>query len=248
MLSPKAYLKQGMPESHEIWVNALEMVEHCLQGDCKQSFFKDGSPSINRFHEWSAGMQNRAQWDGKFQELFENNYRPIPKWTRYDDDSGDLMVDRYISGEELCFDAYERKARQKQAISVIYDGNVCWGDRHETYMVERHRKVYEIAAQCEAERRPCRVIVIMNDLIPEVKNDTLKMFLVVKDYNDPIFPAIWGTFVNNLYTNAFANVIMDYFVGTYDSGNGRPIELHKIRSFFPDDEELIMFGRDLIDD
>ena len=248
MLTPDEYLRNGMPDSHEIWLNGLEIVEHCLQGSYRKTFYQDESPARSHFREWSEGMTQRSKWDDKYDQIFENSYRPVPKWTRYDDDCGDLQVDAFIAKEELCFEAWERRARQKQAVSVIYDGNVCYGDRHETYMVERHQKVYDIAAQCEAERRPCRVIVIMNDQIPEIKGDTLKNFFVIKDYNDPIFPAIWGTFTKNLFTNAFANVYMDYFIGTHTGGNGIPVALHKIRSYFPEDEELIMFGRDLIDD
>lgn len=237
--------REELPKGNEVWLYGLDAVEHCLQGDVNQTLYKHQSPAVEQWQEWREGMLERTNWDEDFQDIIDNAYERVPKWKRYDDDSGDFQLDAWLNKEDQCFEGYEKIAVDKPAVSVVYDMNVPWCDRNETYMVDAHRKVYEIAAQCEAERRPCRVVVVMNDVIPEIERDTLKVFFVIKDYNDPIFPAIWGTFVNNRYTNAYGNVVNDYLIGTRHYGNGRPTALWEIEKYFPEDEELIVFGKDL---
>ena len=241
MKTPKEWIAGDFPESGEIWINALDLIEHCLQGDANQSFFKNQSPVESTFREWQEAMQERAKIDQEFQQIFDNSYLPKPKWAAYPETSGDLLVDAYIAGENLVFESFEKRERQKQAISIIYDGCVPGGERSDSYMKRRHQKVYDIAAQAEAENRPCRVIAAHCIQIPESK-ELIKLFAVIKDYFDPIFPSIWGTYTTNRYTNSWCNVFMDYFVGTRAWNNGSVRELKNTRQYFPDDEELILYG------
>lgn len=106
-------------------------------------------------------------------------------------------------------------------------------------MIERHRKVYSIAAECESQNIPCRVIAIGHN---EIDEGIFTLFAVVKDYYDPIFPAIWSTFMNNYVTNKYVNNFMDFFIGTHSAGNGSPKKLKDVGRFFPEDEELIIFS------
>ncbi len=92
----------------------------------------------------------------------------------------------------------------------------------------------------EGEDIPCRVICALGISIPErYGQDPLKIYSVIKDYSDPIFPGIWGAIRNNADTNSFVNVIMDFMVGTRCGGNGTPTEI-RVKEDFPEDEEVII--------
>ena len=119
----------------------------------------------------------------------------------------------------MCFEDERRTTQQQDCVSVIMDLGIPYCERHDTYMVERHQQVYDLIAQCDSEDRPIQVIAALGESISEHKKD-VKIFVTVKNYNDSIFPSIWGVLKNNLTANAFVNVIQDYFIGTSDSGNG----------------------------
>lgn len=248
MITCEEHLAKGKPPDDGIvWVHALDVTDHCLQGDTGKSFYKDDRDDRRHFSDWAEQMQNRADWDGDFQNIIDNSYEPVRKWQRYDADSGEFNVDQYLGAmddpDALFFEGWEKVLRQKPAVTVVYDLAVPWGERDRDYMVKRHREVYAIAAQCEAERRPCRVVGIFPFQIPEMTK-VVRLFVVLKDYADPIFPAIWGTFINNATTNDFGNVVADYFIGTADRGNGAVVEtsLSLIKEQMPEDEEIKLFA------
>ena len=241
MLTPSEYLKNGVPKNQELWLNGIDIVAHCLQKDYSQSFYQDSSPSTQRYDDWADAMQSKVIIDDGFQDIYDNAYAPKKRWFSTFDDTGAFDVSSYISKEEFCFENERAIKSNYDALSIIIDMMVPYGDRDCPYMVNRHKKVYELIAQCDSDSRPVQVVAVQNIKIPEL-NETLKMFIIVKDYTDTIFPSIWGSLKNNESANNFCNVLMDYFIGTTIKGNGTPTTLEHAEKYFSDNEELIIFG------
>lgn len=250
MLTPKEVLDyhrlhDRLPGKNEVWVHALELVEHCLERDTDQTLFRcrDDHHDRGLHREWVEAMQNRNQLDEKYAEIWENAFDRKEQWTECFNDTGSFDVSSWLSGEQNCFVDTEKQFDQGPAISILIDINVNYHQRHDSYMVDRQREVYRIVAQCESTNRPCRVIGVFTCEIDEIRGDLLKIFMVVKDYDDPIFPAIWGTLIDNQCTNSFLNTIQNYFTGTHSMGNGSCETLRNPEQFFPE-EDLILFGTD----
>ena len=242
MQTPSEYLKNGIPKSNELWLNGLDIVKHCLQGDSEQSFFKANDPAKKHLTHWQDAMAQRAESDGSFIDIYDNAYKPEVQWQTFDNDTGMLDVGQFINGESLCFEDDIEVYEQGQCVSVIIDMAIPWSEREDTIMQTRHEQVYNLIAQCDGENRPIQVIGAFRISVSEHKKP-LNIFIVVKEYNDTIFPAIWGTLIDNRSCNDFINVIMDYFVGTIDGGNGQIKAMDQADQYFPEHEELHIFGK-----
>jgi len=241
MLTPSEYLKESFPENNTLWLSGMDIIRHCLQKDVKQTFFNDNSPHTNYWDAFSEAMQDRAQAEDNFQEIYDNTYQPKQKPLIIQDDSGILDVSAFIAKEELCFESEINFIDNTDAVSVIMDMFIPFRDSEETYMVTRHQKVYDLIAQCDAENRPIQVVGALSLEIPEL-SEPFKCFIIIKDYSDPIFPTLWGVLKNNKTANNFLNVIMDFFIGTRDEGNGTLKEINNAEQYFADHENLIIFG------
>jgi len=241
MLTPIKYLKNGMPASHELWLNGLDIVAHCLQQDYKQSFYQDDRPATRHYNEWSESMQDHVIADDNFDDIYSNAYAPKKSWIGFHDDSGSFDTSAFIAGEDFCFEDERRVKQQQDSMSILIDIAVPYSERNDSYMVARHKAVYDLIAQCDSDDRPVQVIGVLTIAIPEI-DDNLKMFIMVKDYTDSIFPSIWGALKTNCTTNSFLNVIMDYFIGTHAGGNGVPKTLEHAEQYFPQNEEIVIFG------
>ncbi len=241
MPTPLEYLEDGIPASHELWLNGLDIVKHCLQKDSQQTFFKTTRPATRHWNDWSEAMSKRAENDDNFQDIYDNAYIDKNQWETVDNDSGLLDVGQFIAGEELCFDEDVQVYETGDCMSVLIDIAIPYCERSKSYMIERHKLVYDLIAQCDSEERPIQVIGVLGVKVDELPTP-LKIFIVVKEYNDTIFPAIWGTLINNEVCNSFINVIMDYFIGTHDCGNGSPRTVKDAEIYLPEQEELHIFG------
>lgn len=237
MVTAEEYIKRPTPL---IWMHALDILRHVLKGDTEQTAFKDNiSPNRTCLQELRKDLEEHLKYDPGFDELVERtNFRAkrrVPMW----DDSGDLEVGAYIDREELCFTDYPKVDRpDTNGITITFDMFVAWKDRDGDYMIERHRKAYELAVQAEAEGVPCRVIGVVTSKIPEF-SETCRCFAVIKDFNDPIFPGIWGALKTNRTTNNFINTIADFLVGTRQCGNWYPTPTFMEREF-AEDEVIVL--------
>lgn len=240
MLTPKEYLDAGWPTSNEFWLDGTDIIKHCLQKDTTQTFYKDPAPSPY-FDRWLKAMENRAQNSDNFTDIYDNAYQPKEQWQTIDNDSGLLDVGQFINGDELCFEDDIQCYQEGQCVSILIDIAVSAAERNATFMIARHQKIYDLIAQCDGENRPVQVVGVFSIRIPEQKIP-LNLFIVVKEYNGAIFPAIWGTLINNQSCNNFINVVMDYFIGTTHIGNGRLVTLTRAEECFPELEDLHIFG------
>ncbi len=241
MLTPKEYIANGIPDNHEIWLNGLDIITHCLQKDTSKTFFKN-RPSSHTWDNWQQAMSDRAQADDNFQDIYDNAYQPKQEPRTMQSESGDFVIDYYLDKEELMFEEHEDQYMQGDAVSVVIDICLPYMDRDKSYMIKRHQDVYDIIAQCDSDNRPIQVVGAFEIGVPELKKH-LKIFVMIKDYTDSIFPSIWGTLKTNESTNDFLNVMMDYFIGTRSGTNGKCKTMKQAENYFPMNEELIIYGK-----
>lgn len=250
LMTPAEYVKAGKQAYRRnpvVWVHALDLMEHILKGDPKDVCLEtDLNPDSEHLEDMREGMAERSKkHDEEFRQLTENSYMPKKRYFIEKSDAGEFCLDAFLNGEEQIFEEPVKKLSQGRAVTILYDVGVAWSERPLNFMEERHKKVYTVTAEMMSVHRPVRVIAVLGEDCRDVPG-ICKTFAIIKDFNDPIFPGIWGCFTNNLTTNAWLNSVQDYFVGTTDSWNGT-ISHVNVREYFPDDE-LIIFGNRVIDE
>jgi len=245
LLTAKEYIEIGGDEIRKdrhpvIWLNSLDLLDHCLQADTEQTLFKCHMVRGNHAEMLREDLSMRSETTDDFVSAQENSYKPVRKWKEFRSESGDFDLDRYLAKDELMFTEHRKSYAQGRACTILYDVAVSGMESYDTFMIERHKKVYSITAERESQRKPTRVIACVKIEMDEVKDMTI--FMLLKDFCDPIFPGIWGAYSNNRSTNSMLNCICDYFIGTHHEGNGKPTTITNVGQFFPDDE-LIIYGK-----
>jgi len=240
MVTPEEYIEEKYTV---IWLHAIDAMKHILKGDYKQSAYKTpcrDHSHLNNLREEIEQHKDPLDYDAIFEESFKPDRKAIP----FDSNTGDLDIDRYLNLNPLCFDDYRKERTRKAALTLALDIAISYRERRLSDMEERHREIYAIACEAEAENRPCRVVACAGTRIPEL-NKPLKIYCVIKDYQDPIFPGIWAAFKTNATTNDFMNCLMDYLVGTKADGNGTVTDLF-IEEDIPADEIILIKAKRII--
>lgn len=201
-----------------LWTHALDVLKHVLKGEIESTFFKNRFPADYHLDELQAYLDGRPKEVDSFLEARHNVFVQERKWRRFDSECGDLSTDRYLDGEPRPFDDYRKTFVPKPAVSIIMDMTVPHSEREGTSIKKRHEQIYKYACEANKEGRPCRVVGVEKCDLSECSDH--KSFIILKDYDDPIFPSIWAAFENNAMANSFLNAYMDYFIGTHHSGNG----------------------------
>ena len=240
MLTPERFVDMGADAPNIVWLNGLELLAHCLVGDYKKSLYKDQWPTRTCLDGLREELEKHTDGNEDFHQVSENVYWEDYRRRHTRADSGDLNIGRYVNGDENCFDETikEMEDECQDAVSVILDMNIAYEDRQSNEMVQRHKKIYEIVLKCEAEQIPCRVTACFSIEIPEREND-FTFYIVIKNYDDPIFPGIWGAFKSNVSTNDFINVIMDFLIGTESGRNGLCKHM-SVREEIQDDKIIVI--------
>lgn len=236
MLTPQEYIRKK-PEL--IWMHGLDALKHCLKGDATQTAYGDDKPVVHLLAELKRDLGVHSEYDAKFDEMRETTFIRDFEVNETPSEVGELDIDAYINHDELMFEECIKVEQDNsaEAITVVMDMGIAAAERQGSEMAERHRKIYQLCLKSEADEIPIRVVAAV-EIVSNKPAKTFKIFLVIKDYEDPIFPALWGAFKTNETTNTFLNVIMDYLIGIHDKGNGSPVWLnvsHEIR-----DDEIIL--------
>lgn len=229
MLTCREYLElfpDRPPE--EIHVHGLDLLQHCLRGDVKETWYKDRSDKKTHLYELQEELEKHTDND-ELNNVLNDVLTQKPKWTRYDSEDGDLDIDRYIQTKDnpdgaLIYDGFRKEMKPKPAMTLILDCAIPYMERSLGDMAHRHKLVYTLATQAYMEGRPCRVIATWGVKYTE-ESLARVFFITIKDFSEPMFSGMWGAFKNNRTTNCLLNVIMDYFIGTDDYGNGRPVDI-----------------------
>jgi hypothetical protein len=237
MLTPQDYIREK-PEL--IWMHGLDALKHCLKGDISQTAYKDKKPQAHHLGLLKEELGIHKNWDATFEEVKETTFIRDFEIVETPSDVGELDIDAYINHDELLFEECIKVEQEdsSEAITIIMDMGIAGSERDGSEMVERHKKTYELCLKAEADDVPIRVIGAAK-LLSDRPKKVIKIYLVIKDYEDPIFPAIWGAFKTNKSTNDFMNVFMDYMVGIHDSGNGAPVDLRVTDDIWEDEIILI---------
>lgn len=242
MITPQEYVDRFNDKPPDtMWVHGLDLLQHCLQGDRTKTFWRDTKHHKKYLWEVQEELERHSNVEKEnLNKVLEDGLRQQTKWKRVDDYSGDLDIDMYLgdrSGDSPMFNSYTKEKRFRPAMNILMDCEIPWGERGGSEMIRRHKRVYELTVQAVNEGRPCRVIAASRFQIDEMPRMTL--FIVVKDFSEPIFSGIWGAFKTNASTNSFLNVIMDYWIGTSDFGNGSAVGF-SASEYFTENEVTIV--------
>jgi len=235
MQTPQEYVEQ---KPLVMFVHALEAVEYCLQGGDTRTAYPSPNRAWTFFYALKTAMERgAAEPPEEFGEIEQQVFNPRKRTREVDSENGEINIDRYLNRERLCFDEPVKIPQDAPSVSIVLDMAIPWGERESQDMAARHKEVYRLALEAEANQIPCRVIAAVGMSIPE-RRDNLRCYLVVKDYDDPIFQGIWGALATNATTNDFVNVLMDFLIGTRADGNGRPTMIDVAQDI--DDDEIIL--------
>jgi hypothetical protein len=231
-----------------ISVEAMDIMETILKGDGGTAIFQptyDGT-SLQRYLSELRDSIDRAKDDHEAcDSAFDNAYIPSRRYKpEFSENDGDLSIDQYINGSRKPFEhIVEVIEDSKKAISIYIGLNVPWGDRERSYIKRAYEKVYQVAATCEAENRPCRVVGVINyrGIDERQGNKPLPLFITFKNYNDPIFPAIWAGISDNRVCNSLICLIAWLVFGTMTPTAGGPAYT-SVSNYIGDDDDVIIYA------
>ena len=237
MITPEEYIKK---KPYCFFIHGLDLLDYVLKGRTESEFTAYGDQKHNPEHlrDLKTGMSKRLDIDPEYYSIIENSEFVQRKAIRMNSDVGELDIDRYLDKEEQCFIEYRKEQIPYDALTILIEIAIPYAERYSDEMKYRHREAYKIAVESELNNRPCRVLGVLAISIPEIAPETLRCYVIIKDFNDPIFPGIWGALQNNSTTNDLWNVMSDYLIGTECHGNGLAVIFNPRRDF-SDDEELV---------
>lgn len=216
-----------------LFIHNLDLLEHILKADPKQTAYKTNVTPYWEAHKVFVDEMEKTVPKGQFRKI-EEGFNKRLTTVEVVSDQGSLNVDRYLGGDDLCFDEPVKRYKPKLSRTIIFDfgKNECENGGEDC--IQRYRKVYEQVLRAEEDGTPCRVIAGAKH---DFHEGSLKIYIVVKDYTDPIFPAIWACIKTNKAAWAMNNQIADFLIGTKSYGNGRSVEL-VIGDDIPKDEDV----------
>jgi len=222
-----------------LWIHNLDLLEHVLKADPMATAYKTTKEPSWRAHEtFVQEMEKVVPIDGfrRIEEGFNKRLTTVDVAS----EQGSLNVDRYIGGDQLCFDEPVKRYRPKLARTIIFDYGKNYGEQDGNDCLERYHEVYKQVLEAEENGEPCRVVGGEGHQFREIQKEghhCLKLFVVIKDYTEPIFPAIWACIKTNKAAWALGNVIADFLVGTNEHSNGRAVPF-TIGDDIPRDEDV----------
>lgn len=238
MFTCAEYVKKGREECPEnIYVHGVDLLSHVLRGDTKNTILKTGLSVSGCLSGLRDAVESWQAADVDYSEIEETAFSPESKRVYVKSDSGELDLGRYIGGDRLPFDDCKRRKIDKSAVVLLLDAAMPANERDLSDMVGRHAKIYRAAVKAESEGRPCKVVAVENMLYEDWK--TVALHITIKDFDEPIFPAIWGAYITNATTNDFCNCIASYFVGTSCWGNGTPKDYDASAEYNPMESEIV---------
>lgn len=228
-------------DTNILWAHGLDVLSHVLQGMGAKTLWDKTDDELKEImvdrhvNLLSEMMKNPPKYDKKFNRIIENTVRPVKKYRPIRTDQGgefdvELWLERGGFENDGRKDFYLEDIRQVRndqglPITVIIDGSIPYTERDKPeIMRERHDEAYNIALKSESEGRPCRVIAVGNTEYKETEKNQI-FSIIIKDYDDPIFPGIWGAFQDSKVANALGCALGAFIYGTVDSGMGRVLSM-----------------------
>jgi hypothetical protein len=225
------------------FIHAVELLRHVLKGDHRQTAYVGKGKNFKSTHHLRDLMEymeeHKKESNADFKRLQKESYRRKKAWRDIDAETGDIQIDRYLNNERKMYTDQQSTIKKKRALSLIFDIGTNANERGDSFVNKRYEKIYKLTFQAMADRRPCRVIAVDGHGITEIRGRPLAMYMVIKDYRDPIFPGIWGALKGNAQANTLLNCIAEYFIGTEDYGNGHSTTVYINSDIRHDEIQLI---------
>lgn len=243
-----------------VWVHSLDLLDYVLEGNVEKSKWKgrdlNGASYLNIIRD--AMAEGPGEPDPEWFKALDKMWKPKKKYRTRKSKSGPKFNVRgyieYKAGDKAarCFQTYYKTTEgKKEALTIVFEMCIHGGQTNGKEMEQRHKEIYNAALSCERDGIPCRVVAFTSSRAgdsrhyPKAPQDlTIKYFIVVKDYNERIYPGIWGALKTNKTSNALQNCIHNYFSGTHASGNGNSQNKINFAEYVPQNEKVeVMSGK-----
>lgn len=216
------------PHGGVVWWHGMDMLQYLMRNDAAHSAFRNSELDHYRLRYTGFVEQikdykfDRERLDITMEQVLSRPRKRNKYRTSVDGD--DLDVTSYIEtfGEpspKVWDEPYKIVCERRQAVNVYFESSVPWTSRLQGYIANRQHIAYNIALNCEQDGVPCRIVTCYAVRIPEVKT-SIEFHIVIKDFDEPIFPQLWGIFLNNRTANDAWNFVSEMIIGTSDDGNG----------------------------
>jgi hypothetical protein len=221
--------KDTIPETEIIYWNGQDLMNYILSFNSSKNVVKTRFDKQTKgFDPFADEMLNIVKTEIKkslpkngYHKTLDGIYRSYHTREKQSD-SGDFDVEFYIEKSPIPWIETLKQETQGDGVTIIFESNVPWCDRHNNYIQKRHESIYKICLSNELNKIPTRVIAILGIEYPEYNYKTSEYRIIIKNYDDPIYPNVWGVLRNNKSMNAITNCISDFIVGTIHYGNGMP--------------------------
>ena len=239
MITVREYIARKMPPRS--FLSMPDVVNHILKHDTRRTVFKcpDTLDSDICFKNFVQSLKTPPETPKLFNSCIDEAYSPRRRHKEFDADSGDLDLDRYLNHEPRPFSDVFTIYEPRPARTILIDSCIPGKERNDEDTTEQHKAVYMEALKAEAEGTPLRVIACRTSRIDEL-TAPYTVYIVLKDWNDPIFPNIWGALKTSETTNDFGNCFQDYITGSHAHNNGWPRTTYYENDFSPDEEIILI--------
>ena len=236
MLTAKEYIRL---KPNVLWIHNLDLLAHVLKADPKDTAYRTDEEPYWKAHTAFVEEIERAVPVDQFRKI-EEGFNRQKTTVEIPAEQGALNVNRYLNNDPLCFDEPVKWFRPRLSRTIIFDYGKNQNESNGKDCQKRYEKIYKQVIEAEENGEPCRVIGVEGHSFSEIHAsgaDCLRIYLIIKDYDDPIFPAIWACVKTNRASWALGNVIADFLVGTGDYGNGKAVGF-SIGNDIPADEDV----------
>ncbi len=240
-----------------LWAHGLDVLAHVLKGmGAATAWGNTGDFEKTRtlrvhVEPMSEALKNPPTYDKNFDNLVDTTFKKIKRYkTIRTDEGGDFDVELWMErggfDNDGRKDFYLEEVKQistgmSRPLTVVMDGSIaCSEVDNPEIMKDRHDQAYGMTLKAEAEGRPCRVIAIERT---EYDEKTVTMITTIKDFDDPIFPGIWGAFQDSKIANALGCAESVFLFGTRSDNLGtlRVVKKIEIENLL-DGEEVVYAG------
>jgi hypothetical protein len=234
-----------------VFLDGLDIMQHVLKGDIQQSAYKNNDPWWYALDHLKAELAKGQETDHEFNEQIRYISEDRRGRRSITSDCGEFDLDLYLNANgnrpEVFIDEV-MDITEKDAVSVVFDLFVPAGKRDGTDVIERHKAIYKIVLEMEERNIPCRVVAAMPCYYSEFGdkyrswNSKGRWYFVVKHYESPMIPALWGAIKNNQCANSLINAFCDFIIGTHDFGNGHMFSVNVSQDITQDKIILVDTG------
>jgi len=241
------------PMFNPSWFSAIEMYRYFMKGKRTEAYYhrKDFGGDEDAVRYLRKHLSDIDETD-TYQSIIDETFKPTMKLVEEPSTSGEIVIERYLDGVANMFDEPYKRRVHRPGMTIIFEIAIPVSENRSEKQRRRFDKVYRLVTTAENDGCPCRVIAAAATRCSErheevhqarkvgVKLDsTIRTYWVIKDYEDPIFPGIWGPMSTSYGANQLMVAYMSLVVGTNDYTRGQ-VATYDVAKDMPPDEEIII--------